>query len=108
MDFEWDENKNASNQKKHGISFEEAKDDFKDDLYKKMPKEKLKIILVKLSNNEITWLDISVIEKIGIEIPEEIEIMADNNIAFDEDNIPITDEDIKSGKIKPIENTAKL
>jgi len=24
MDFEWDENKNAANLKKHGISFEEA------------------------------------------------------------------------------------
>jgi len=30
--FEWDENKNTSNQKKHGISFEEAKTVFSDEL----------------------------------------------------------------------------
>lgn len=29
--FEWDENKNQTNQKKHGISFEEAKEVFFDD-----------------------------------------------------------------------------
>ena len=29
--FEWDENKNLSNQKKHGISFEEAQEVFYDD-----------------------------------------------------------------------------
>ena len=29
--FEWDQSKNASNQKKHGISFEEAKTVFSDD-----------------------------------------------------------------------------
>jgi len=29
--FEWDLNKNASNQKKHGISFEEAKTAFSDE-----------------------------------------------------------------------------
>ena len=31
MYFEWDRAKNASNQKKHGISFEEAKTVFSDD-----------------------------------------------------------------------------
>ena len=30
MEFEWDENKNASNKKKHGVSFEEAKSVFTD------------------------------------------------------------------------------
>lgn len=30
MDFEWDENKNQINQKKHGVSFEEAKTVFYD------------------------------------------------------------------------------
>jgi len=29
--FEWDENKNKSNQRKHGVSFEEAKTVFYDD-----------------------------------------------------------------------------
>lgn len=29
--FEWDDNKNRSNQKKHGISFEDAKEVFDDD-----------------------------------------------------------------------------
>jgi uncharacterized DUF497 family protein len=32
LNFEWDENKNLSNQKKHGISFEEAKTVFSDEL----------------------------------------------------------------------------
>ncbi|MCQ2089937.1 MAG: BrnT family toxin [Fibrobacter sp.] len=31
IDFEWDENKNAINQKKHGVSFEEAKSCFEDE-----------------------------------------------------------------------------
>lgn len=29
-DFEWDDNKNFSNQKKHGVSFEDAQDIFND------------------------------------------------------------------------------
>ena len=29
--YEWDENKNQSNQKKHGISFEDAKNVFDDE-----------------------------------------------------------------------------
>ena len=32
LKFEWDENKNITNQKKHGISFEEAKTVFSDEL----------------------------------------------------------------------------
>lgn len=32
MDFEWDENKNQINQKKHGVSFEEAKTVFFDEM----------------------------------------------------------------------------
>jgi len=31
INFEWDENKNAINKKKHGLSFEEAKEVFNDD-----------------------------------------------------------------------------
>lgn len=30
MEFEWDENKNKSNQEKHGIDFNDAKDIFND------------------------------------------------------------------------------
>jgi len=37
LEFEWDENKNISNQKKHGISFEEAKTVFADDLARLIP-----------------------------------------------------------------------
>jgi len=37
-----------------------------------------------------------------------LEIIADENILYDEDNLPITDEDIRSGKIKAIKNTAKI
>ena len=32
MNFEWDETKNRINQEKHGVSFEEAKEDFDDAL----------------------------------------------------------------------------
>ena len=35
--FEWDENKNLLNQKKHGVSFEEAKTVFLDDLARLIP-----------------------------------------------------------------------
>lgn len=31
MKFEWDENKNKRNRQKHGVSFEEAKEVFKDE-----------------------------------------------------------------------------
>ena len=31
VEFVWDDKKNASNQKKHGVSFEEAKTCFEDD-----------------------------------------------------------------------------
>ena len=37
LSFEWDENKNISNQKKHGISFEEAKTVFADELGRLIP-----------------------------------------------------------------------
>jgi uncharacterized DUF497 family protein len=33
MEFEWDENKNQSNQLKHGISFEEASEIFRYPMY---------------------------------------------------------------------------
>jgi len=38
LDFEWDENKNISNQKKHdGVTFEEAKTVFADELARLIP-----------------------------------------------------------------------
>jgi uncharacterized protein len=37
MRFEWDENKNRSNQGKHGLSFEEAIQVFRDPLHLTMP-----------------------------------------------------------------------
>ena len=37
LKFEWDENKNISNQKKHGVSFEEAKTIFIDELARLIP-----------------------------------------------------------------------
>ncbi len=37
LNFEWDEKKNASNQKKHGISFDEAKTVFADELGRLIP-----------------------------------------------------------------------
>jgi uncharacterized protein len=35
--FEWDEKKNSANQRKHGISFEEAKTAFLDDNARVIP-----------------------------------------------------------------------
>jgi uncharacterized DUF497 family protein len=37
MDFEWDENKNRSNNEKHGIDFTDAKEVFKDENNKIAP-----------------------------------------------------------------------
>ena len=37
LKFEWDENKNISNQKKHKVSFEEAKTVFSDELARLIP-----------------------------------------------------------------------
>ncbi|OQW90405.1 MAG: hypothetical protein BWK79_20000 [Beggiatoa sp. IS2] len=37
MNFEWDKNKNIINQKKHGVSFEEAKTVFADELARLIP-----------------------------------------------------------------------
>ena len=37
LTFEWDENKNTSNQKKHGIGFAEAKTVFSDELGRLIP-----------------------------------------------------------------------
>ena len=37
LHFEWDENKNLSNQEKHGVSFEEAKSVFADALGRLIP-----------------------------------------------------------------------
>ena len=37
LNFEWDENKNLSNQKKHGVSFDEAKTVFADEFGRLIP-----------------------------------------------------------------------
>jgi len=37
MEFEWDENKNKKNIRKHGIDFNDAKEVFKDEKAKKIP-----------------------------------------------------------------------
>ena len=37
LTFEWDESKNLSNQKKHGVSFEEAKSVFADEFGRLIP-----------------------------------------------------------------------
>ena len=48
ISFEWDESKNLANQKKHGISFEEAKTVFYDEAARKATKnETLKYTKVK-------------------------------------------------------------
>jgi len=81
---------------------------FVDTLNEKVSKEKVEAILEKFYKRNITWCDITELEKLDVKVPIEFEIIADENIAYDEDNPPITDEDIKSGKIKFVENTAKI
>jgi uncharacterized DUF497 family protein len=61
LKFEWDENKNVSNQKKHGVSFEEARTVFADELARLIPdpdnsKGEARFILmgVSLHNNLLT------------------------------------------------------
>lgn len=81
---------------------------FVEALNKKISQGQVETILEKIKKREITWWDISEIEKSGVKIPTELEIIADENIVYDEDNLPITDEDIESGKIKDIKNTAKI
>ncbi len=56
--FEWDENKNTANQKKHGISFEEAVYVFSD-------KENLSIPDMEHSEKEERWVTIGTIKKHG-------------------------------------------
>ena len=52
--FEWDQAKAKSNLKKHGVSFEEAKSAFYDDLavqfYDETPNEEERFILLGMSN----------------------------------------------------------
>ena len=81
---------------------------FVDTLNKKVSKEKAEAILEKFYKRNITWWDITELEKLDVKVPIEFEIIADENIAYDEDNLPITDKDIESGKIKFVENTAKI
>ncbi|MDX1959229.1 MAG: BrnT family toxin [Leptospiraceae bacterium] len=59
--FEWDENKNIANQKKHGISFEEAAYVFSD-------KENISIPDLEHSQNEDRWITIGTIKRYGIVI----------------------------------------
>ena len=56
MEFEWDENKNQKNQRKHGISFEEASSVFYDEnaLLRDDPDhsdEEDRFVILGLSNN---------------------------------------------------------
>ncbi len=57
--FEWDENKNIANQKKHGISFEEASYVFSD-------RENISIPDIDHSQKEERWVTIGNIKRYGI------------------------------------------
>ncbi|MDQ7075602.1 MAG: BrnT family toxin [Gammaproteobacteria bacterium] len=55
INFEWDEVKNASNQNKHGVSFEEAQSVFSDELGRLIPdpdhsENEERFILMGISN----------------------------------------------------------
>lgn len=51
--FEWDERKNLSNQRKHGVSFEEAGQVFRDPLYVS--------VLDRIENGEERWQTFGVV-----------------------------------------------
>lgn len=57
--FEWDEDKNIANQKKHGISFEEAAYVFSD-------RENISIPDMEHSDKEERWITIGNIKRHGI------------------------------------------
>jgi uncharacterized DUF497 family protein len=59
IQFEWDENKNINNQKKHGISFEEAAYVFSD-------RENISIPDIEHSEKEDRWITIGNIKRHGI------------------------------------------
>jgi hypothetical protein len=56
MKFEWDENKNRLNQRKHGLSFEEAREIFDDPLH-------LSKLDQRFSYFEERWLTIGATQK---------------------------------------------
>ncbi|MDA3938160.1 MAG: BrnT family toxin [Spirochaetia bacterium] len=59
MRFEWDQNKDFSNQTKHGISFEEAMEIFDDPLH-------ISILDKKYSYFEERWITVGTTNKISI------------------------------------------
>lgn len=59
MRFEWDQNKNIANQKKHGISFDEAIEIFDDPLH-------VSILDEKYSYFEERWITVGATKNISI------------------------------------------
>ena len=59
MRFEWDQNKNFSNQQKHGISFDEAIEIFNDPLH-------VSILDEKYSYFEERWITVGTTKRISI------------------------------------------
>jgi hypothetical protein len=54
MRFEWDEAKNLSNQRKHGVSFEEASQVFRDPMYVSVQD--------RIENGELRWQTLGFVE----------------------------------------------
>ena len=71
MRFEWDQNKDLENQKKHGISFDEAKEIFDDPLH-------ISILDKRYSYFEERWITV------GMSRGESFIVAA--NLFFDSDN----------------------
>lgn len=75
VEFVWDDKKNATNQKKHGVSFEEAKTCFEDDYARvffdaEHSVQEDRSILIGLSN-QLRTLVVVFTERSGI-IPEQL------------------------------------
>ena len=95
MEFEWDENIMTINNSK----MDTKKIHWRTILKKIEDGESLEGIEADFNNESILWKDAMILGRNGIEVPQELVDYDDENIDYSD--IPsITDEDIKSGKIK--------
>lgn len=86
--FEWDENKNKSNQQKHGIPFEEAKEVFDDDAAIDLLKSGGnldKTTISDLTTSKVRMMDALLLARNGYIVPEDNVVYDDTQIQYDPD-----------------------
>ena len=76
--FDWDDNKNKSNQEKHKISVSEA-------LQKLESGESVSNYSIDFNRIKVEALDVMKLSKGGIVVPEAVIYYDDNDMAYDED-----------------------